>query len=1080
MRNIFLLFTLCSTLCNASTTDSLWKQFCSPSDSSKTKVWWFHGETETTPTGTTADLTAYKNAGIGGVVYYDQTHGNGRDASDVFSKAWWQELIYSAQEAKRLGLTFEMNASNGYVAGGPWITPQLGMQHIVTSDTTITGGTYFRAYLPKPEGCKVFWDFAVVAFPIQSLKDNDGTMRPKALCNVNGLHVDSLFIGSRALASVPRQKGGQPVLITLDYGKTLTARSFTYSLNARAKAPNCTMNVPGHHAKDFYGAGFTRLPYAGELEVSADGISYNKVCKIRPLYQSVSSKCNEQTISFGAVSGRYFRLNLHDWADDEGKFSQLKIGNIHISQEERIDGWQTKTGWIPDFADTTTVATDYHHAIDTTKIVNLTHQMHHDGHLTWKVPDGKWRIIRFAYSPTGSPIKHGRKGMSGLECDKMSKEATTVQFNNYFGVVLDTLQKYGCPPSGITMDSHEAGPQNWTPDFEKAFKARRGYDIYPFLPALCGYVVESESQSEHFLYDFRRTIADLISDNYYATMDSISRSRGVTLTGQAVGNALNIDGDNIQAKGKVAKPQGEFWAYQINGSYDIKESASAAHLYGKPIASAEAFTDAKYAQSPEYLKHLADYAYTTGTNEFVVCASAYQPWTDKMPGNTAGGREYGLSRNNTYWKYSRPFWDYQSRCAGILRKGKPIVDLCVYLGDDAPVKLLANRLPEIPEGYNFDVTTTDALLHMQCKDGNIILPDSMQYKALIIDGRTYIPQQALKHIAEMVNAGILVYANRQECIKAASKYGIDTAYQCLIDSLWQNGNSINRPGKGLVCQNISIAEALKQREINPDIAIKSGNEADDKVYFCHRKYNGSDIYFIYNHSKKFFDDNIILNTDSHYAERWNPVDVTRHAVTTENKDGKLQLRLTLHPEESTFLITEASISTVKSIADTSNLIPYEHHSINGAWSVYFDPRRGGPGNIIFKQLADWTTNSDERIKYYSGEAVYTKEFKVKEKINSRNIILHIDSICSLAKIILNGHEVSTLWCAPWETDITPYVKRGNNKLEIHVVNALVNRMIGDASLPKEKRITYCTTDIAKSTDPLIPSGIIGNVEYRIR
>ena len=163
-----------------------------------------------------------------------------------------------------------------------------------------------------------------------------------------------------------------------------------------------------------------------------------------------------------------------------------------------------------------------------------------------------------------------------------------------------------------------------------------------------GNVVGSPKESERFLYDFRRTIADLISDNYYGTLDSLCRRKGVTFTAQAIGNALNIVGDNIQAKGRVQKPQGEFWAYQTNGSYDIKEASSAAHLYGKKVASAEAFTDAKFSQSLSDFKNLADYAFASGSNEFVVCASAYQPWLDKIPGNTGGGRHYCLNRNNTY------------------------------------------------------------------------------------------------------------------------------------------------------------------------------------------------------------------------------------------------------------------------------------------------------------------------------------------------------------------------------------------------------------------------------------------------
>lgn len=219
----------------------------------------------------------------------------------------------------------------------------------------------------------------------------------------------------------------------------------------------------------------------------------------------------------------------------------------------------------------------------------------------------------------------------------MSAAAAELQWNHYFGAIADTLARHEIVLQGMAMDSHEAGSQNWTPGFEQEFSRRRGYDMTKYLPVMAGYVVGSTQESDGFLYDVRRTIADLIADNYYATFDRLCRERGLDFTAQATGNALCIVADPIQAKGRVSKPQGEFWAIHPDGNYDIKESSSAAHLYGKSIASGEAFTDAQFSHSLAYIKSLADYAYCFGINEFVVCASAYQPWTDRIPGSTGGG-----------------------------------------------------------------------------------------------------------------------------------------------------------------------------------------------------------------------------------------------------------------------------------------------------------------------------------------------------------------------------------------------------------------------------------------------------------
>lgn len=114
----------------------------------------------------------------------------------------------------------------------------------------------------------------------------------------------------------------------------------------------------------------------------------------------------------------------------------------------------------------------------------------------------------------------------------------------------------------------------------------------------------------------------------------------------------------LAAKGKVQVPQGEFWARCQYGVYDIKEASSAAHLYGHRIASAEAYTSANYTHTLDWFRQQADMSMTMHVNEMVVCASAAQE--DDML-NISGNRQYALNRRNTYWKESRPFWDYQAR-----------------------------------------------------------------------------------------------------------------------------------------------------------------------------------------------------------------------------------------------------------------------------------------------------------------------------------------------------------------------------------------------------------------------------------
>ena len=1071
--------SLSHPITDMTTKEKAWEEFSHPVDSTRTKVWWFHGETETTREGITADLEAYKRAGIGGVVYYDQVHGKAENALPALSPAWWDMLRFAASEAKRIGLSFEVNLSNGFVAGGPWITKRLGMQRLIASDTLVSGDQHFSAILSKP-GKDECWDVAVLAFP--ATRQNWETSyhrRPRITTTPSHILGKSLFQPDGTLVTIPARAAGESVLVNLDFGEDFTARSISYQVRPRgAKSSTGAMNPPGHPAESFYGLGYQKLPDIGQLEVSNDGINYERVCDLKPIYQTPSNRWIQKTISFPAVKARYFRLNFHDWYLPKDTRPDLVIGNFSLSSRARMDQWEERAALYSEYIQRNlTPPYEGEETIDPEKIVDLTDKMDSEGKLEWEVPAGEWVIMRFAHEPTGGPLRHGRANLMGLECDKMSVEAVTVQWENYTKPILDSLAAIGCLPAGVTMDSHEAGAQNWTPGFEQEFLRRKGYDLFSYLPAMMGYIVGSVTETDAFLYDLRRTVADVISDNYFGTLQTLCNKAGVDFTAQATGNGLSLVADNLQAKGRVQKPQGEFWAKHIHGSYDIKEASSAAHIYGKRIASAEAYTDAKFSQSLAELKNLADFAYAAQVNEFVVCASAYQPWLDKYPGSTGGGRHYCLNRNNTYWEYSRPFWDYQARCAGLMRKGMPVVDLCIYVGQNPPVKLLTYRLPEIPEGYDWDVCTSEALTtRMSTHGSKIALPDGMCYKMLVVQRNNDMPLHVLRHIAQLIEQGGVVYAPRPDS-SASLKDKVDSVeYKKIVDQLWGKEDVVSGKrsvGKGTLYWGMSLAEALRQAGIRPDMGIVSGNTPTDKVYFAHRRLADADVYFVDNHSQRSFKDEVVLRTSLSNASYWDPVTGKRYRLQARLVAEGLHVNITLLPGESGFIVVSDDSQEELMLKPTRENERLE--AIKGDWQVYFDPRWGGPGEVVFPVLTDWTKHADSGIRYYSGTAVYRKKINLGKAAANEEIILRFDSLNSIGRVWLNGQEVSTVWCTPWEANLTPFVKNGENKLEIEVVNSLMNRMIGDASLPESKRLTYSYPEIAKSTDGLVPSGITGEV-----
>jgi hypothetical protein len=239
----------------------MYAEFQRVPDSTRTKVWWFHGETATTREGITADLEAFRQAGVGGVVYYDQVHGKAEGADTVFSTAWWEALKFAASEARRLGLTFEISLSNGYVAGGPWITQAQSMKRLCQSEVLVEGGRLFDDVLPAPSSDE-FWDVKTLAFPVPQEVE----------------WLKHTLISQKVKFDAPTQ-------LVYDLKEPFTARSFTYSEYNPAKHPTLCMNWPGTPSDTFYGDGYAEYPPVGQLEASDDGVHYRKVCDLPTLYR---------------------------------------------------------------------------------------------------------------------------------------------------------------------------------------------------------------------------------------------------------------------------------------------------------------------------------------------------------------------------------------------------------------------------------------------------------------------------------------------------------------------------------------------------------------------------------------------------------------------------------------------------------------------------------------------------------------------------------------------------------------------------------------------------------------------------
>ena len=272
---------------------------------------------------------------------------------------------------------------------------------------------------------------------------------------------------------------------------------------------------------------------------------------------------------------------------------------------------------------------------------------------------------------------------------------------------------------------------------------------------MAGYCVAENA--EDVLADFRRTCVELIAERYYGTFDRLCREEGLSFTAQTGGGMFMIS-DSVFSKKYVSIPEGEFWSYQKFGAYDVKDTSSAAHLYGKKIASAEAMTDASYKMTIPELRRRCDLAFAFGANSMTVCAVPHLPKKDCGVKAPTGPREYGLNRSNPWWEDSRPFWDYIAFCSWMLRQGEPAPEALFYAGDDVPVKIIASKVPKA-HGLDWDFATGDAAARMTKTADAWTTPEGVRYGYVVdSEGRTLAgapPARRLNlpHISRLLPSG---------------------------------------------------------------------------------------------------------------------------------------------------------------------------------------------------------------------------------------------------------------------------------------------------------------------------------------
>ncbi len=516
--------------------------------------------------------------------------------------------------------------------------------------------------------------------------------------------------------------------------------------------------------------------------------------------------------------------------------------------------------------------------------------MNEAGELTWDAPEGDWTIVRFGHTSTGAVNAPAPASGTGLEVDKLSREATEA----YFAGLIGKLTRDVGPLAGKSfvathIDSWETHSQNWTPRFREDFQELRGYDPLPYMPVLTGRVVETAEISERFLNDVRQTVSDLLLENYVVGMRDLAHERGLRLTIEAYGDTTV---ENMRYAGRCDEPMGEFWSWPSYGAAGtLTEMSSAAHVYGKPIVGAEAFTafqTEKWLGHPGNIKAMGDWAYCRGINRFVFHRYALQPWTDRRPGMSMGPWGLHYERGQTWWDRSGPWHEYLARCQYLLQQGLPVADLLYMAPEGAPSSFTPPI--SVPEGYRADGCPPEVVMErLSVRDGRLVLPEGTSYSVLVLPDSPTMSPELLRKVRDLAHAGATIVGSAPT--KAPSLTGYpecDEQVRRTAAALW--GSRGIRTGQ-------SVEEALDSLGLAPDFT------SDRFLDFLHRRIGERDVYFVANPADQAVNAMTAFRVTGRAAEIWDPeTGESRPALGCEDTGATTRIPLRLEAAGSVFVV----------------------------------------------------------------------------------------------------------------------------------------------------------------------------------
>ncbi|HVX51249.1 MAG TPA: glycosyl hydrolase [Chitinophagaceae bacterium] len=1081
---------------------NLLSNFINPPAAAKPRVWWHWMNGNITKDGIAKDLTWMHEAGIGGFQNFDaslMTPQIVKKRLTYMTPGWIDAFKFATKLADSLHLEMAIAGSPGWSeSGGPWVKPEDGMKKFVWTEVRVKGGRS-NLHLPKQAGITgpfqnivmqdgldgnveadklpVFYkDVAVVAYKVPSAD--------KSLHELGATVTSSG--GSFTLEQLTDGDLGTTLLLPRDSVKGYAWIQFAFPQPQTIKA----ITMVGGGNPGVFGMGAAAAD-ARTLEVSDDGVQFKAICHIPP------GAILQQTITIPPATAKYFRVTVKNPPPQGNGFGALvgipgkpvtppgtDIAEIYLHPAAVIERYEEKDAFAPvgDLDRRMTPATD--DVVNTGDIIDLTGKMDADGNLDWTVPAGEWKIVRFGYSLMGIDNHPASPEATGLEVDKLDPAAVNRYFTNYLNQYKNATGGLMGAKGGLQFmvtDSWEAGAQNWTGNLPAEFLKRRGYSIIPWLPVLTGTVVKSAEASESFLFDFRKTLSEMVAEYHYDALTGILGQYGLKRYSESHESGRALIADGMDVKRKAAVPMSAMWTPNpfMNGNdqtgyqADIRESASTAHIYGQNLVAAESLTAlgvpaTAWSYSPENLKPTADLELASGLNRFVIHCSVHQPVDDKIPGLGLGPFGQWFNRHETWADEAYAWTGYLARSSYLLQQGKFAADIVYYYGEDNNItSLFGKKLPAIPEGYSYDFINSDALINLlTVQNGMLVTPGGMRYRVLVLDsnaGKMTLP--VLKKIQQLVKAGAVITGIKP--VGTPSLADDEALFSKIVNDVWSSSNTKVFTGKPL-------GDVLAQLNITPDFTYTKP-ATGIKLLFVHRRLPDGDIYWVNSRNDVVQDVQATFRVAGKKPEIWHPETATKESASYTIANGVTTVNLHLQPNDAVFVVftEKAAKASVQLPATVTKTLT----TLNANWQVSFQEGRGAPATAVFDNLASFTDNADAGIKYFSGTAIYSKTINAASGWfnQKQSIWLDLGDVKNIAEVLVNGKSAGIVWKKPFRVNLTGLLKPGDNTIQVKVTNLWVNRLIGDAQPGVTNKITYTTMPFYQANSKLLPSGLLGPV-----